>query len=161
MVRARSAVGRGIRYKLGEGGFRPLDALPTRTGLCDCSGFAAWVLGIDRWQGRHRKPWSSRIPWIETTAIVRDATGPQLLFVQLPEPVPGCLVVYGDRLGRQGHVGIVDNVRSATDFDVVDCASRRGDAIQRRDASLFLRRRAIYVTLGQDVLRPNDEGGSA
>ena len=108
---------------------------------------------IDRWQGRHRKAWSSAIPWIETTAIVRDANGASRLFKKIDDPVPGCLVVYGDRLGRQGHVGVVDDVRSKTDFDVVHCSKgndRNGDAIQRTKGGLFVRAKAIFVVLRED-----------
>jgi len=153
VVRARTAIGRGTRYKLGQGGFHPLDVLPTRTGQCDCSGFAAWTMGINRWQGRHKKPWASYLPWVETTAIVRDATGAQRLFKRIDEPVPGCLVVYGDRLGRQGHVGIVDNVRGLKDFTVIHCSKgndRSGDAIQRTNGGLFVRAKAIFVVLRED-----------
>lgn len=153
VIRARQAIGRGTRYVLGQGGFHPLDTLPTRNGSCDCSGFAAWGLGIDRWQGRHKKKWSAVVPWIETTAIVKDARGKNHLFRQVNQPIPGCLVVYGDRFGRQGHVGIVDSVRSATDFDVIHCSKgndRNGDAIQRTSGGLFLKAGASFVVLNED-----------
>lgn len=152
-IRARGACGRGTRYKLGKGGFFPLDPLPTRTGYCDCSGAISWFIGIDRWQGQHSKRWSSQIPWIETTAIVNDAKGKQLLFKQIPRPVPGCIVVYGDRLGHQGHVGLVDSVRSDKDFDVIHCSvgnDRNGDAIQRTLGTLFVKAKAIYCVLNED-----------
>lgn len=152
-IRARSAIGRGTRYKLSKGGFHPFDALPTKDGHCDCSGFVAWAIGMDRWQGRHTKPWSAQIPWIETTAIVQDAKGKQRLFKQIERPVPGCIVVYGDRIGRQGHVGLVDSVRSATDFDVIHCSvgnDRSGDAIQRTNGRLFVKAKAIFCVLNED-----------
>ena len=157
VIRARRAIGRGTKYKLGQGGFHPIDTLPTRTGYCDCSGFVAWVLGLDRWQGRHNKRHSSAMPWIETTAMVRDANGKGLLFVKLDGPVPGCIVVYGDSFGRQGHTGIVDNVRGPKDFDVVHCSvgnDRSGDAIQRTHGSLFVKKKAIFITLREDLECP-------
>lgn len=152
-IRARGAVGRGTRYTLGQGGYSPMDPLPTRNGQCDCSGFVAWCIGMDRWQGRHKKPWKSLIPWIETTAIVKDAKGAQKLFTTIETPVPGCLVVYGDRFGKQGHVGIVDNVTSKTVFEVVHCSKgndRAGDAIQRTSGALFVRAKTIFVVLNED-----------
>jgi LysM repeat protein len=48
LARARSAVNKGIRYKLGFGGTNPTSPLPTADHLCDCSGFVCWVLGLAR-----------------------------------------------------------------------------------------------------------------
>ena len=56
LTRARSAIGHGITYHLGHGGLHPADALPSRDGQCDCSGFVAWVLG------RSRNPATARGP---------------------------------------------------------------------------------------------------
>ena len=154
VARARSAVGRGIRYKLGHGGTHPEDELPTRDGYADCSGYIAWVLGINR------APKAERPFWIETTNIVRDATGKHLAFVEITKPIPGCVVVYGDRkvLGvhREGHVGLVTEVLSGGRFMVVDCSISKGgktrEAIREWDRSaLFLSRKARFVLLKQDV----------
>lgn len=157
VMHAKSAVGRGTRYVLGQGGFHPLDSLPTRSAACDCSGFAAWVLGISRWQADKGKPWSKHIPWIETSAIVADATGPQRLFKRITSPVPGCLVVYGDKkvLGvrRQGHVGIVAEVVNGRAVKVIHCSKgndRTGDAIQITGPNVFENGRSIYCLLKED-----------
>lgn len=157
IARARSACNRGISYGLGQGGMEPRDDLPTRNARCDCSGFAAWGLSLDRFQGDKGKLHSKAIPWIETTAIARDATGAQRLFQQIEKPVPGCLVVYGDRkvLGRkrEGHIGFVSEVRNRLDFDVIHCSvgnDRKGDAIQETHGALFVRANAIFVVLVED-----------
>lgn len=154
---AKSAVGRGTRYGLGQGGMSPKDELPTRNGRCDCSGFAAWAIGISRYQYDKGKKWSKAIPWIETTAIVKDAIGPQKLFRQIPYPVVGALVVYPDRkiLGvwLQGHVGIATEIRDARSFDVAHCSvgnDKKGDAIQVTGGDLFQRKHAIYCVLNED-----------
>ena len=41
---AKSAINQRIRYNLGSGGFDPKYKLPTKDGLCDCSGFVCWAL---------------------------------------------------------------------------------------------------------------------
>lgn len=143
--RAMSATGHNITYKLGKGGFFPKDALPTRTGTCDCSGFVSWVLGLSR------IPKSTRLWWIETTNIYNDATGRQRVFKELPAPVPGCVVVFPDRkIGnrkREGHVGIVESVRSYNNYSVIDC-TRRGITVQGGD--YFRANRAIFCILKDD-----------
>jgi hypothetical protein len=158
ILRARSAVGRGIKYRLGSGGFEPADGLPTRNGYCDCTGFASWVLELDRYQADKDKPWSRAIPWLETTAIYNDATGSQRLFKQIPAPVPGCLVVYPDRkiLGvhTSGHIALVSRVNGKV-WDCIDCSSSQGGKIKEavrewNRQALFESRNAIFCILKQD-----------
>lgn len=155
VARARSAVGRGIRYRLGHGGTDPRFEFPTKTGYCDCSGFISWVLGLNR------APKPGRNWWIETTNIYRDATsGKQFsTFVQLPHPVPGCLVVYPDykMLGvrREGHIGVVTRV-SGGRIITVDCSAFAGgkvkEAIRELDRTeLWVSRGAIFCTLREDL----------
>lgn len=152
--RARSAVGRGIRYRLGHGGTHPHDELPTRTGYCDCSGFIAWVIGINR-APKPERPW-----WVETTNIYRDATSGKRssTFVRLPSPVPGCFVVYPDRtffgIRRQGHIGVVTRVDGGRIY-TVDCSAHSGgttrEAIREMDRTrLWITNGAIFVALRQD-----------
>lgn len=154
--RARGIVGIGIRYRLGKGGINPRKSRPDDNGFCDCSGAVSWCLGISRHQRPKDKPWSTAIPWIETTAIYRDAKGEQLLFQQISKPVPGCIVVYPDRwLGvRQGHVAIVSTVSMGSgnikQLGIVDCASHKGEAIRERDGMFMLKRGAIFVVLQED-----------
>lgn len=154
IARARLAVGKGIRYRLGHGGTNPTLDLPTKTGYCDCSGFIAWVLILNR------APKPERPFWIETTNIARDALGAHKAFVRLLRPEPGCLVVYGDRkvFGRhkEGHIGLVTEVSSAGRLTVIDCSSSQGgkvsESIREWDrTALFLGQKAIYVALRQDL----------
>lgn len=107
--RALSCVGRGV-YRLGKGGRRPSDPAPFDAGgFCDCSGFASFALGLDRYQ-----PTAIDGGWISTDSIVRDARGPHRMFREVPitEAKAGDLVVYpgrfvaGKRVGI-GHVGVV------------------------------------------------------
>lgn len=87
--------------------------------------------------------------------IVKDATLGQKVFVRLEAVEPGCFVVYGDKDGRQGHIGVVTTVRSQRDYDVVDCSwtswHRDGDAIQERKGTVFRHNGAIPVALKQDL----------
>jgi hypothetical protein len=63
VVEARKWIGKGI-YKLGTGGRRPEDGTPfDKDGHCDCSGFTAHVLGIDRVEDGQ---------WWSTDSIRRD-----------------------------------------------------------------------------------------
>ena len=148
--RARSQVGTG-RYRLGKGGRRPLAPSPLdAAGLCDCSGFASWCLGLDRYQ-----PGRIEGDWISTTSIYRDATGPHQLFVAdaLADARPGDLVVYpstylrGVRTGI-GHVGVIVGVSGGwSGLDIVDCAARKGAAIGHRTGELWGRKGGIVARL--------------
>lgn len=162
--RARTAIGKGILYKLGYGGTDPKLPLPTNGKYCDCSGFIAWVLGIKR------SPKPTRNWWIETTMMCNDAKSgkPTSTFVKLPEAEPGCLVAYPDRVVRrilpngevvtrirQGHVAIVTAVTSGR-ITCIDCGAGNGgttvEAIRERDLTeLFLSRGGIFITLRQDL----------
>lgn len=162
VARARSALGHGIRYGMGQGGNHPEDPLPTRNGLCDCSGFAAWVLGVDRHQADKGKPWSKSMPWIETMAIVRSVYDPLRsvsdqhgMFIRLLDPVPGCLAVYGDykSLGRthQGHVMVVEAVPPGRIL-TIDCSVSGGGIAAMDRTGIIKARGAIFVALRQDVV---------
>lgn len=150
--RARSAIGLPTVYALGQGGRDP--ALPHPGRQCDCTGFVAWELGTPR-----RVP--SSIGWIETSRIVRDATGDRLLFGRVYNPAPEDLIVYGDWTDatgrrRQGHVGVLSVVPPGRADDpewwnglrVIHCSKgnwrRLGDAIAETDAEAF-RGRAIFA----------------
>jgi hypothetical protein len=129
---ARSFVGRGTRYRLGAGGMDPR-VEPGQLESCDCSGFMAILMGISRKQADKGKPWSADIPWIETTAIVRDAVGAQQLCVRIRDSIPGCFVAYGDTDHHEGHCGVVTETIGRQATRGIDCASgiyrRTGDAI--------------------------------
>jgi cell wall-associated NlpC family hydrolase len=135
VARALSVVGQGV-YQLGKGGRNPEAPSPLIGGRCDCSGFASWCSGLDRYQ-----PDQIDGDWISTTSIYRDATGPRRMFdvVELAAAQPGDLVVYPSRyrLGVRtgiGHVGVVVAVTGPgwSGLDVVDCAGRRPPAIAHR-----------------------------
>jgi len=139
LARARQAIGQGCVYKLGAGGRKPFAPLPwIGPPECDCSGFVAWCLGVDR---HTDNPWykNQNGGWIETTAICRDSDSPYGIFtkVKWEDALPGMLVVYGDRViegtRRQGHVGIVTAVDHGPSH-VIHCSlgnwHKTGDAIQ-------------------------------
>lgn len=158
VARARAVLARKlpIEYGMGRGGFDPEDESPhqvvhakgpdgkVKTTLeLDCSGWAAWAIGLPR---QHRY---GEYSWIETTRIHGDATGPQVLFRQLAKPVPGCLVVYPDpHGGGQGHVGLVTEVQGAK-VRGIDCSSSR-NGLSERDFAGFAKHDAIWVGLVSD-----------
>lgn len=155
IARARSAVGKGIKYKNGKGGYDPKAALPGSTVVqllppakyqgCDCSGFVAWVVGVSRDPGRRKDklwPW-----WFETSNIWTDARGKQLRFELVPvqQLRVGDLVVYPDHRTadgelKQGHIAVVvDPVQHI----VIDCSysqsKKTGQGITERDGGFFWR----------------------
>lgn len=159
LARARLALGKGIDYHLGRGGFRleHADDPGWDHGCCDCSGFVSWVLET------RRSPKAGRPLWIETTAVARDASGDQEVFARLNAPWPGCLSVYGDSGGHQGHIGIVTSASMDGDGTVVqlrgiDCSLgsywRSGDAIQERDLTRVFAKndRTVYCCLKEDLV---------
>jgi hypothetical protein len=141
IARARSVVAKGCFYGLGSGGMRPNDPHPWDSAhKCDCSGFAAWALGVSR---QTDDPWyrAQNGGWLETSAIVRDCETPYGHFAIVPKKQarPGDLLVYGDRtdaqgVTRQGHVGICAEVNEEGPTKVIHCSRgnerKTGDAIQ-------------------------------
>lgn len=146
-LRAKSTLTLGIRYRMGHGGYEPNDPTPTRTGLADCSGWLSWVLGIDRHQADKAKPWSSRVPWVESTLLVREATTASIrgkrLVTAIPAPIVGELLIWPDRkvLGvkREGHVALVVDVHGDA-VTCYDCTSRRGPGISTYSFAGVLRK---------------------
>lgn len=142
--RADSAIDRGVVYKLGRGGFNPKDPrVEWDKGRCDCSGFISWVLQT------RRAPKLIRMFWVETTAIWKDATTKQKSFVRIPAPVPGCLVVFPDRRGREGHIGIVSDVISRSVYRVIDCTSK---GITEHSGSYFMGRKETIFCVHRDAI---------
>ena len=139
IVRARSAIGKGIVYKLGQGGSHPTDPGPTRTGKCDCSGFALWVAGKDRDKTVNGK-------YLGTDAIVADALGAQAAFRRVFTCEPGVFAVYpGSHAGARrmyGHVGLVTQV---SPMRGVDCGSSSGGITERSFVFFERNPKTIFV----------------
>lgn len=143
VARALSMVGQPARYRLGAGGRKPEADSPLDPDLrCDCSGFALWCLG---WR-RFREAPDKTITWIDTTRLWRDATTTRAFVAAVDGlAVPGDLVVYPDRKGSQGHVGIVLAVDGNGRPDLIAHCSRGNDrmhpgfAIQATGAFVFFR----------------------
>lgn len=148
--RARSVVGQPCKYKLGEGGRLWHAETPwnPHTLGCDCSGFVAWSLGMDRHTpDTFYKKWNGG--WIETSAVVRDALEHDGVgfFDRIEVAEPGAVLVYPDRKVkgkvRQGHIGIVIEPPTPTFglFNVVHCSAgnfrRLGNAIAETDDALW------------------------
>jgi hypothetical protein len=142
--RARSATGKGTKYKLGYGGFDPNASHPAQNGLCDCSGFAAYCLGISRDQ-LNTPGYEER--WIETTRVYGDAKGDHDLFRQVEKARPGDVIVYPDKAGKQGHIGIISAVTATgKPAKIIHCNASTADAIVEESAKTFWSARgAIYA----------------
>ena len=145
ITKARSAINKGIRYKLSKGGMKPELPLPTSDNLCDCSGFVCWALGLSR---------KSEIPfykakggWIYTDSMVADVNSPSGIFEKINTPEVGCIVVYG--AGAQiGHVGFVSEVTNGKMTKVIHCSSgndkKFSDSIQETSPAVFNRADALW-----------------
>lgn len=111
---------------------------------CDCSGFVCWALGLARRQSAVTS-WTSADGWINTDSIWRDATGAQVLFLQLaPGHLRiGALLVYPKPADAPyGHVGIVTAVSPhGQAMRVLHCSAENfkstGDAVGETSAAPF------------------------
>lgn len=155
LARARSALGRGIRYRLGAGGMDPRSESPAdANNECDCSGFVCWALGISR-QTDHPLYVGFNGGWINTDAMVHDAGSPTGFFTRLAEPRVGSIIVYGAKppSRRVGHVGIVTALEHGGGVErvasVLHCShgnhARTAEALGETDASAFRRTGTIYA----------------
>jgi hypothetical protein len=142
--------------RLGKGGMDPKTKSPASGGECDCSGFSSWCIGLSR---QTQDPFYVQLNggWLETTAMVADALRAGGILTKVSAPLPGDLIVYGDRVvnGRrsQGHVGIVSEVANGKATKVVHCSSgngRRvpGRAVQETAPTVFINAGAIYARVG-------------
>jgi hypothetical protein len=158
--RAKAGLNFRCNYQLRRGGYNAAHPLNPAWDFerSDCSGFVSHVLST------RRSPKPGRKFWIETTAIYNDAKHDHEVFREIPEPINGCLVVYGDRKPaflqpkREGHIGVVVNVGNPSgQFDTVECASgtlgKIGRAIRlRKQAAAFWKSRdAIFCVLNEDI----------
>ena len=137
LSRAQRCIGKGVRYKLGKGGFDPNLEM---TSTSDCSGFVAWAIGIPR----ELPPGSGN--WLQTTTYWEGGgSAGSGLFDQISEHFaePGDIIVYPDRGRKQGHMGIVSAVESGFVTKVIHCSTgndrKYNDAIQETKPTVFRR----------------------
>lgn len=146
--RAKSLLGRGVKYKMPGGRIMRPDQIPTRGVPMDCSEFACWALGIAKFD---RSPLYTSVGgrWRNTSEIHRDGLNRDGIFTRTTRAEPGDLIVYPWRNNSAGHVGIIVTVKDGAPVDVIDCSSWgwrvKGDAIQVRPASVWTSRGAIIV----------------
>jgi len=165
LARARSAIGNGVVYVLGAGGRTPGSTSPaaritSEAGVaagCDCSGFVAWCLGVDR----YLPTWLPHYlggEWFETTAVFRDAKSPYGFVSEVPwaAALPGDVIVYGDHrdaagVTHEGHIGLVSEVTENGPVSVIHCSlgnfHKTGDAIQETDPSVFIAGKAVTAAV--------------
>jgi len=139
--RARSQLGKTIRYKLGGGGYGVDKPSPGGGGghekdQCDCSGFVCWALNISRMTRNEYYLMTLKTDWISTVSMYADCGDTAGLFRVSETVKPGCVIVYPDgALGKkkQGHVGIVTAVQGGKVKSIIHCSSgnyvKTGDAI--------------------------------
>lgn len=145
ITRAKTAINKGIRYKLGSGGMNPKTILPTTNKLCDCSGFVCWVLGLSR---KTDIPFYKQFGgWIFTDSMVADVNSQAGIFERITVPEPGCITVFG--AGNQiGHVGIVSKVSNGKMDKVIHCSSgnnkKFNDSIQETGPEIFNRADTVW-----------------
>jgi len=138
VARAKSGLGKNTVYK-SPGVTPPLDAntWPASGARCDCSGFLAWCLRISR-KVNHPKYIAINGGWFETTGIHADVLGSWGYFEPQPKPIVGAFVVYPDKNGHDGHIGVISKVNGKAGVAGIDlvihCSlggyKSKGDAIQ-------------------------------
>jgi hypothetical protein len=135
LARAHAAVSQGIHYGLGKGGMDPGSSTPASGGLCDCSGFVAWCLGMSR-HTTDKFYVHFNGGWIETTAVWTDMGVSTGIFDNAAKQ-PGAVVVYPDENGHEGHIGII-----VDDHSVVHCShgndTSYGNAVQITPLTVFV-----------------------
>lgn len=172
--RARYALGRKTKYRMGAGSLSPSASLPKdETGAADCSAFACWAVGIAKHDPRFAWLRALNGGWFNTDGIWHDAieqsTG-LFDYVELFTPTssranmrPGDLLVFPGRWSvakakswagslekgpAVGHVGIVVSVK-VEDVRVVHCSSgnfrRTGDAVQLTGPTAFYQPQTIVA----------------
>jgi hypothetical protein len=109
----------------------------------DCIVGAAWCGGFDRWQPK-RFTLTGWDGWINTDAMLLDATGPQKCFRTLDRPLPGCFVVCasGSYEHKVGHIGTVVEVPAEWDATKREC----WEAVKVVDVAARTPERANQVT---------------
>jgi LysM repeat protein len=143
--RARTAIGKKIKYTLGAGGINPSLELPTSNNECDCSGFVCWVLGLSR---KTTIPFYQKFGgWIYTDSMEVDVNSSAGIFEKINIPEVGCIVVYGAG-PKIGHVGIVSEVENEKMKKVIHCSSGNyknyHDSIQETAPTVFNRADALW-----------------
>jgi cell wall-associated NlpC family hydrolase len=150
LLRARGAVGKGTKYRLGAGGMNALARLPGNAlNECDCSGYVCWAMGMARLT-THPMYVRFNGGWINTDAMYYDGYRRQAGFFELlPNARAGALIVYPAGKRGVGHVGIVtavDAQRRAT--RVLHCSAgnyRKGDAIAETPPDVFKRPETVHL----------------
>ena len=165
VARARSMIGKRTVYHLGHGGMRP--EAPVAYDMereCDCSGFAAWCLGVSR---KTDHPWYVALNggWLQTSAIVRDLGTGYGSFdgVAWTHGQPGDLLVWPDRVvdgvKHHGHVGVVSAVDETGPTLVIHCSegnfrasgglevplNPKADAVAETSVLIFREREALVA----------------
>ena len=147
--RARSASGKGVKYRLGAGGMNPTMALPSNlAGDCDCSGFVCWALGISR-QTSHPLYVDFNGGWINTDAMCLDGSRSSGLFELRETAGVGALIIYPGGKKGVGHVGIVTGIQGNLATKALHCSvgnyRKGGDAIAETATAVFQRPDARFL----------------
>lgn len=161
VARARSAIGKPTVYWLGKGGRDPSLPHPGWSGgdghlYCDCSGFAAWCVGRDRFLPNAGLPESPGYEWFETSNLAQDAQAPGGIVnaVLWQDALPGDLLVWGDRKDadgtrHEGHIGVIASLGQTGPETVVHCSvgnlRKFTDAIHETGVEIFLRNKALVA----------------
>jgi hypothetical protein len=141
--RAKSVVGKPIKYNLGCGGMHPTAPSPEGLGAnLDCSGFCCWTIGISRYDGDI---------WFNTDSILNYAKNNLKGFHEIKDPTVGSMVIYPSAKGKRsyGHMGIVTGVEDGKLSRVIHCSAgnygRFGYAVAETGAAVFNKPETIFV----------------
>jgi len=129
-----------------------LDAWPENASN-DCSGFIYWCLRFESTPAGSRRvdnPLYKKVNngWFDTSAIHADGKDVGGYFRELEFPAVGSLLVYPDKGGSEGHIGMVTAVTPGTAGiagveKVIHCSlggwNKKGDAIQETAPDVWVK----------------------
>lgn len=127
VARAMSGVGSQTAYALKNKVNPPLsaEAWPEDGMRTDCSSFVAWCLRMSS-KVNHPLYIKQNGGWFETSAVFKDGLHQTGYFSSVATARAGSLLVYPDKQGSQGHIGIVVSAEGpgvAGVSKVVHCSS--------------------------------------
>lgn len=132
-----------VDYVLGAGSTGWFDKELDDGSGADCSAFVAWTLLRRKAGGPDWKNSKGQNHWLHSDSVVYDATNTNVIFREC-DLQPWCIFAYGDRGGKQGHVGWVVAVNGPRDIEIIDCSSsqsrRLGDAVRQRSGNWLFNR---------------------
>lgn len=153
VARALFAVNTDTIYAMKDKVNPPLsaEAWPKSGMKTDCSSFVAWCL---------RRPSKEQHPlyvkanggWFETSAVYKDGIEQTGFFSSVETAQPGSLLVYPDRNGKQGHIGLVVKVNGPGIQGVSKVAHCSSGAFKKTGKAIALTEPTAWLARADSII---------